>query len=233
MKTNIVMIARDRPKLTLQTIRTMAQGLREANLTIVDDGSEISLSDLVQAPEGMQILRLARPSGIVGLLKNHGIWFSGDYWGAGDYLYLSDNDVAFTPGWLEHMIGAMRAFPQFRVLGGYRHPYHGVNATHRALHSDCATGKKTQYVVEETDAVAGYSMLMHWTTWAEFGPFDAHAKGVCQSEDYAFCRKVVETGFKVGYISPAVIHNCGLTNTEGKPAIGAEHFPRIPGLIYE
>ena len=29
------------------------------------------------------------------------------------------------------------------------------------------------------------------------------------------------------------IANCGITNSEGKPAIGSEQFPRVKGLIYE
>ena len=78
--------------------------------------------------------------------------------------------------------------------------------------------------LEETDAVAGYSMLMSWETWHKYGPYDQHAKGVGQSEDFAICQKVVKDGGRVGYVSPPVLTVCGLTNTLGEKVPGYEEL---------
>ncbi len=95
---------------------------------------------------------------------------------------------------------------------------------------------------EITDAVAGYSMLMRWECFDLYGPFEQEAKGIGQSEDYAFCQKVIRgpeaTFFEscrnlVGYIHPPVLAHCGITNSNGEPATGADQFERVEGYIYE
>lgn len=214
--TNIVMLTKDRQRLTGQAIQTLYQHTAHFTLTVVDDGSRTSPWSAEN--RGALIVSFGAPIQIVGWLKNTGIQASERYFGRGDWLYLSDNDVAFTPGWLEKMQYTCRTYMPL-VLGGYQHPFHGTNFDLHKFH--------------KTDAVAGYSMLMRWSTWDKYGPFDAHAKGVCQSEDFAFCQKITKAGGDVGYIHPPVLAMCGVTNTEGKPAIGHEHFPRIEGLIYE
>jgi GT2 family glycosyltransferase len=139
--------------------------------------------------------------------------------GHSDWLCFLDNDVAVFEGWLSKAASLLDSEAIPMLLGGQRHPYHGV--THRL------------YGVEEVDAVAGYSMFMSWDTWDRFGPFDANAKGIGQSEDWAFSQRVKKGGGIVGYIHPPVLAHCGLTNTDSKPATGHEAFERFPGLIYE
>jgi len=227
--TNIVMLARDRPRLTEQALRTLYMNTHESmfSLAIVDDGSQIETQRIIQQygrKDNCEVVSFLKPIGIVGFLRNVGIAASERFFGREECLYLSDNDVAYLPGWLDSLRACLADcnFPTLKVIGGYHHPFHGV--------------KETFGRIGITDAVAGYSQLMTWYTWDDFGPFDQHCKGVCQSEDFAFCQKIVNTpllGYKVGYIDPPVIVNCGITNSEGKPAIGAEHFPRIKGLIYE
>jgi hypothetical protein len=61
---------------------------------------------------------------------------------------------------------------------------------------------------------------MRWKTWDDFKPFDAHAPGIGQSEDFAFCRKIVECGYLVGSVYPRCILNCGLLDSYGHPCVG-------------
>jgi hypothetical protein len=51
---------------------------------------------------------------------------------------------------------------------------------------------------------------------------DAHAKGVGQSEDWAFCQKIIKDGGRVGSVYPRVVFNCGITNSYGQPSPGAD-----------
>lgn len=239
---NIVMLARDRLRLTEQTLRTLYENTPQDqfNLTIVDDGSDADTYDVISRctfdnQQNCRAVYFESSIQIVGFLRNTGAAASERYFGRGDFLCFIDNDIAFLPGWLDKITKAKELITingekGFALLGGYRHPFHGVNQTfflegefHGALNLR----------VEETDAVAGYMHFMRWATWDLYGPYDQHAKGVCQSEDWAFCRKIIEQRGHVGYVHPPVIANCGLTNSEGKPAIGHEAFWRVPGLIYE
>lgn len=224
MKVNICMIAKDRQRLTRQAIESLTVNTPSNlyNLTLIDDGSQPEAPQFI-SPNKVTI-RLSQSKGIVGFARNLSIGMSEAYWGRGDFLYLSDNDLFFQPGWLEKMIEAFEACEShglLRVLGGVRHPFHGINRLAGVV------------PIVTTDAVAGYSMLMRWETWYKYGPFDAHAQGVCQSEDFAFCQKIIKDGGYVGYMEPGVLVNCGLTNSEGKPAVGSEAFPRVEGIVQE
>jgi glycosyltransferase involved in cell wall biosynthesis len=229
--TNIVMICKDRPRLTEQTLRTLYDTVmsNQFNLTIMDDFSGPETFKVIERYGTRSNSVYATPSdhaiNCVGALKNAGASVSEQAFGRGDWLCFIDNDIAFFDGWLNKM--SLSAYtetidggPIHSIIGGYRHPYHAVNS-------------RIGNVFEFTDAVAGYMHFMSWSTWGKFGPYDANAKGVCQSEDFAICQRVSAAGGIVGYVHPPVIANCGLTNTEGKHAIGSELFPRIPGLIYE
>lgn len=227
--TNIILLVKDRPRLTEQTLRTLCMHTDRAayNVTVVDDGSWPETSKIISRYEGysnLQIVTFLHSVGIVGFLKNVGVWASERFFGRGDWLCTIDNDIAFTPGWLDKMEHTLkfrdRVGQPLKLLGGYQHPFHKTNVKWSG--------------VNLTDAVAGYMHFMRWSTWDSFGPYDQHAKGVCQSEDFAFCQKIThDQESYVGYINPPVIHNCGITNSEGKPAVGADLFPRIPGLVYE
>lgn len=233
--TNIVLLVRDRPRLTEQCLRTLYECTEPGsfNLTVLDDGSRPETARIIDSYQSqklnMETVRFILPVGIVGFLRNVGAGASERFFGRGEFLYFSDNDVAFLPGWLPAMQNRMKlvqvSYQRMDlcfVAGGYQHPYHATNTDLQCFH--------------ETDAVAGYSHLMTWDTWDGFGPYESHAKGVCQSEDHAFCQKVSNAAggrTVVGYVHPPVILNCGITNSEGKPAIGSEAFEHREGYIYE
>lgn len=226
--TNVCLLVKNRPRLTEQTLLSLYANTPhdQFNLTIVNDGSDTKTVTVLASYVARSNCRIISVSsiGIVGFLRNVGASASERYFGRGEWLCFIDNDIAFMPNWLQKMIYTMRysaanQIANVVVLGGYRHPFHGVNYESQ--------------VWQETDAVAGYMHFMRWETWDKYGPYDQHAKGVCQSEDFAFCQKIIKDGGRVGYIHPPVIANCGITNSEGKPAVGSEQFPRIPGLIYE
>ncbi len=223
--TNIVMLVKDRPRLTHQALSSLAQktDAKDYTITVIDDGSDVPLEEQgwVQRffPNNGTILRISPSQHITGKARNLGIWWSEKYWGRGDWLALFDNDIYLKPQWLPQLIATLQGYPDVKLIGGCRHEYHGVNEQRQGF--------------EETDAVAGNSHFMAWDTWDSFGPLDGHAAGTGQSEDHAFSRRIVESGSKVGYVWPPCLSVCGITNTEGKPATGWETFKREPGLVYE
>ena len=223
--TNVIMLVRDRPRLTDQALESIYNHSVPGHytLTIVDDGSLPVTRKLLVDRTNTVVCHFSRSIGILGFLRNIGTQVSEKVFGRGNWLCFLDNDVAVFEHWLANMI-EIASCPGAHLLGGQRHPYHKPNQ--RLVY---ATGR----CVEETDAVAGYSMFMSWDTWDRFGPFDANAKGIGQSEDWAFSQRVKKGGGIVGYIHPPVLAHCGLTNTDSKPATGHEAFERFPGLIYE
>ena len=234
--TNIVMIAKGRPRLTTQALNSIYEKEHDAySLVIVDDGSSAPWNPFT--PDSLEVqlprftmsyraifLRLSRSKGIVGLARNIGASVSEQYWGRGDFLCFLDNDVAITnPHWLELLACSLELNQKVKILGGCQHPYHGTNQSLDAYGAS----------VHVTDAVAGYSLFMRWETWDKYGPFPANQPGIGASEDFALCRRVVDDGGLVGYINPPVLAHCGITNTDGKPATGADQFKRVEGLLYE
>ncbi len=229
---NIVLIARNRHRLTEQAIRSVLAdtvGL-EFSLTVIDDDSEpeIEIMDDWWKDSrwcvGVSVESYRDAKHNLGALKNFGVESSRDSFGlrSDELLCILDNDVYAFLNWAGHLQGALRFGYPFgvRLVGGARHPYHGVN--------------KRLGSVEITDAVAGYCHFMRWRDWEQFGPYpETGGAGTGQSEDHALCRRIVDAGFKVGYVDPPVIAHCGLTNTDGRPAIGAERIKQVPGVIYE
>ncbi len=223
-----------RPRLLEQTLRTLYKNTPadQYNLTMICDGTPefIYRAENTAPPVIGSMLLIEPPCYVTGRLKNLGAYWSEKQFGRGEWLCFIDDDIAVQPGWLEKMISVISGAPQVRILGGNRHPYHGANGIIGFV------GTLHQFLkgpyIEITDAVAGYSMLMRWETFDKYGPFDAHAKGIAQSEDYAFARRIVDDGGKVGYIHPPVLYHTGVTNSSGQPATGAEKIERVPGILY-
>lgn len=150
-----------------------------------------------------------------GIARNTVIRWSEKIYGRGDYLYLSDDDVYFHPGWDSILPQAYDVAwgLGFRVLGAYNHPFH---------HPISTTPLWSNWYVREVQALALQSMLMSWEVWDEYGPFNATVPGeVCNGEDVNFCHKIQAAGYRVGVINPPVVANCGITNSFGKPIPGA------------
>lgn len=247
---NIVMLVKNRKELTEQTLKSLTSNTDPSayNLTIVDDGSDRWTGDAIDgfarakwAVDNIAYLRIVKSKGIVGLVRNIGADFAQRYWGRGDWLLFLDNDVYLHPGWLEKMLIAASQ-KNFKILGGCQHPFHQprrdegvVIALEKVEVNDPVYWGAQAIAIHSVDAVAGYSMLMSWETWDKYGPFDQHAKGVGQSEDFAICQKVIKDGYRVGYVSPPVLTVTGLTNTLGEKVPGWEQLKAMvpEGVVAE
>lgn len=150
-------------------------------------------------------------------LKNLGVAWSEQRFGRGDWLYLSDSDVWFADGWLKKllMVGEAARLTTFKLFGGQIHPFHGP------IHFPVDQGANGRSGWSQHSVLDGPSWLMRWKTWDEFGPFDrTTAPGVCQSEEYPFCQRLLADGRCIGVIQPHVIVHTGLTHLNGSDAPG-------------
>ena len=228
------MLAKDRLGLTMQALSTLYEHTdpETFNLTIVDDESR-AVSEgylaLMAAKSNCTVLRNVKSKKITGQVRNLAVYWAERYWGRGDFLYLSDNDVYFTKDWLVKLAGLFRQAEKsgFKLLGACNHPFLGSTGCEPVVAGN------EGFILHAHDAVAGVSQLMRWFTWDKYGPLDAHAVGVGQSEDWAFCQKIVQDGFKVGSIAPFLVWDCAATNSYGEPATGAGVIPRLAGALVE
>ncbi len=228
--TNFTMLCRDRPTLTAQALLSLTAQTKDMTVTILDDRSLPTTANMLKCWEehdGVHVVRNEQAMG-TGELRNAVIKASEERWGRGVYLYLSDNDVAFRPRWLQTLIRLYdMVYPEFAILGAYNHPFH--QPISRFYSPDA-------YAIHEVWALATQSMLMRWEVWDEFGPFcQTPVDKVCQSEDVDFSNRIRAAGRKVGTVSPPLITATGITNTFGEKIPGwAAVLAEVPrGVIAE
>lgn len=224
---NVVMVARDRHKLTTQALASLMLHTKDFNVTLFDDGSDPPLT--WSESDYLTIFRSDNTDTdhVLGAVKNLAVKCAQAHYGRGDWLYLSDNDVYFTRDWFEILVNAYEKMKgkRFLVLGGQNHPYHMPISEH-------TIGERCK--VFEYGALAGTSMLMKWSTWDKFGPFlTTSAPGVCQGEDHAFSQVIREAGGRVGAVYPHVVLDTGLTQTGGTMSPGWDIKERRVGVLYE
>ncbi len=230
--TNFTLLARDRFVLTKQALDSLTQaGTEGMTITILDDRSDQPTRDLL---ETYGALRNIKPIG-TGQARNIVIAASEQYYGRGDYLYLSDNDVYFQPLWLPAMVRVYEFAERygFKVIGAYNHPFHHPVFTLPVQHP--LLGGQL-LLIHEVNALATQSMLMRWEVWDKYGPFcQTPVDKVCQSEDVDFTNKIRADGGKLGVVSPALVVNCGITNSFGEHIPGWEMVKRQApaGVIVE
>lgn len=208
MTVDVTMLTYGRPALTEQALKTL------------EDNTPADLYHLYT---------LSEESG-AGIARNHllqGIPREQ----RGDLLAILDNDVFLTPHWLEVMLEAweVASSNSFDIIGGFCHPYNAAPLHTIPVYS---THLNRTVEIREVVALATQSWLLRWETYDTYGPF-REAPGINQSEDVHFCNLVRANGKKVGYVWPHVVLPSGLTDTYGKPAVGAELLTPQDGVVME
>lgn len=255
--TSITMLVHDRPRLTEQALRSLYENTdpKIFTLTVVDDAStDFRTTRLLERyaadHRNMALITLKTSKGITGQARNLAVYWSEKYFGAGDWLYLSDNDVYFLPpdpafgkmSWLDRITTMASGSEDvgFRLWGGQIHPYHQPI-------------KQMAVDMTEHSMLDGPSWLMRWDTWHKYGPLECHTPGVCQGEDVTFCQRLTapgnggsyrdaerhngmtQGGGRIGVISPHVVAHTGIRQSNGNLAPGADVRLQqaILGIIYE
>jgi GT2 family glycosyltransferase len=235
MLTNITMLVHNRPALTRQALDSLYRSTKADSiyLTVLDDASDPEMREVLENECKYFPRHTIVPNDVsrgTGAARNQVITAAME-WGCGDYLYLSDNDVCFTPHWLEALIEAYeyaRAELGFVALGAYNHPY---NQPHRKW-PFYSTHLGRVIEIGQNHALALQSWLWRWEDWERFGPFDQTPPGrVRMSEDFAVSQKIAAAGYKVGSIYPPLIYNTGVTDSFSEPIPGAELIERPEGVL--
>ncbi len=231
--TNIIMLCRDRLRLTEQALATLVANTsrEEYTLTLVDDGSQDFRAQRLlrvwaETHANCALVRIEKSAHVLARAKNLGAFWSEQTFGRGEWLYLSDSDVAFTRDWLKLLsITAENSEKDgFMLWGGQVHPFH------QAIPEDDSRCGMTEHVMLD-----GPSWLMRWSTWDKVGPLRGNAPGTCQGEDVDWCQRLTQIGGRIGVVRPHVVAHTGLTNTAGADAPGRKEREagRIAGILYE
>jgi len=215
MLVNITMLTFGRPRLLEQALRTLKENTNPNlySLSTFDDGARLGTGKARN-----EVIKLAERGG------------------RGDYLYLSDLDVAFFPKWLPALVECYEyAREQHNViaLGAYNHPYNGPFEKHPFYSTHLGCTLEIGFVY----ALATQSWLWRWEDWLKYGPFPATAPGhVCQSEDWVMSQRIRNDGKQVASVYPPLICSTGITNSFGEHIPGYEIValePHPEGVIVE
>jgi GT2 family glycosyltransferase len=207
---SIIVLVRNRPELTRQTLssldKTLSDTTVEHEVIIVDNDSDQPTKRMLGLFPQFHHITSDKNLG-VGAGKNLGIIEA-----RGDYLYISDNDIYFYPGWLDTILKAHRLYPEFKLIGAFRHPFHGIQQT--VYRNDLA--------IEQSDQQVGSSWFLSKQTWTDFGPLEENLE--VGADDVKMCDKVTAAGHFVGSVTPHKVFHCGATNTDGRWSPGGESW---------
>jgi hypothetical protein len=212
----------NRIRLLEQTLNSLFKNTELSNinsLTVVNDNSFYDISGITKySPVDVNLINLSKTSG-VGKSKNIGVEFS-KYMHNGKYLYLLDGDVYFTDKWDIKMIEIYEKYKdEFKIIAGGIHPYlqNRIGEDNLDLTSH--------------DALSGWSWLLDYDTWDKFGKLADNSIGTGKSEDWEYCQRIRNAGYKVGCLKNQVIAHCGITNTEGEKIPGYDESVRLAKSI--
>jgi len=214
--TNVTMLVFGRPRLVEQALRTLKEN----------------------TPADAYTLTAFNDSGFMGTgrARNRVIELAEKDHDRGDYLYLSDGDVAFTPGWLNSLVAAYEFAKHQRLsvgaIGGYCHPYH--HPIERIPFVCCGIGWGYVGEIGITLALPTQSMLMSWDAWDRYKPFVETPVGrVNCSEDFEFTQRMAKDGLRVAALYPPVVLNTARHDSFGNLAVGHELVKDIDGILIE
>ena len=227
--TSIVLVTKNRHRLLEQALDSLYAGTPQDqfSLTLVDyDSDDFRVHTILSRyaqKANCALIHLDRFVTSWAHTRNIGVDASSELFGESNYLYLSDNDVYFTPGWLEKLtcLSSKTTLYGFSLWGGQVHPFHHP------------TTKFEGY--NEYASLDGPSWLLEWPIWETYGPLTGDKLGACKGADVDFCARLTNHGHRIAVIDPQVVIHTGLTNTDGEnsPGYDIRVKAKVPGVIYE
>jgi GT2 family glycosyltransferase len=209
-KTAIILITKNRLKLLKQTVTTLTLNTPSElyDLIIIDDGSE---------PDCIGYLSGLKAGGACSdlVLTNFGSPSKCRNIGAEiarkkgyKYLYHTDNDMYFLPGWLEICKEVLKLTERVKIVGAYCHPFMQKN-------------KDFEFnTLQTVDAVSGNSWFISTEDYFSYGLHETD--GIMASEDWEMCQRIRKNGFFVVRLNPHKVLHCGLTNSRGEASVGSD-----------
>jgi glycosyltransferase involved in cell wall biosynthesis len=210
MKTAIILITKNRQKLLTQTMKSLFQNTPRAlfDLIVVDDGSD-DISYLLECNRAGMISDLVLTNfGSPSRCRNIGAEIARKK--GYEFLYHTDNDMYFLPGWLKEC-HRIKKNSWITIVGAYCHPFMQKN-------NDNYTYKMEGF--ETVDAVSGNSWFISTEDYFKYGLHETD--GIMASEDWEMCQRIRKDGNFVVRLTPHKVLHCGITNSRNEPSVGAD-----------
>ena len=213
-KTAIILITKNRLKLLQQTVISLLQNTPKElyDLIVVDDGSnseEISYLEGLHAGGTVSDLVLTN-FGSPSRSRNIGAEIARKE--GYKFLYHTDNDMYFLPGWLEECHRIKKCYEKIVIVGPYCHPFLQKNND-----ADFYLESEKLHTV---DAVSGNSWFISTEDYFKYGLLET--EGIMASEDWEMCQRIRKDGNFVVRLVPHKVLHCGITNSRGEPSVGAD-----------
>jgi glycosyltransferase involved in cell wall biosynthesis len=218
-KTAIILITKNRQKLLKQTIRSLFANTPRASfdLIVVDDGSD-DVSYLLECNQAGMISDLVLTNfGSPSRCRNIGAEIARKK--GYEFLYHTDNDMYFLPGWLEECHTIKNDNNIIKIIGAYCHPFMQKNADESMLDDHFIKGV-TFSEFETVDAVSGNSWFISTEDYFKYGLHETD--GIMASEDWEMCQRIRKDGNFVVRLTPHKVLHCGITNSRGEASVGAD-----------
>ena len=176
---------------------------------LVDNGSTDNTADLLNDVDGKAGYRVIRNGENLGFSRGNNV---GAQIARGDYVLFLNNDTVPHTGWLDAMVaelddatvgivGAKLLYPD---TGKIQHAgLELVNGVPDHVHRHAAADAPEVNVARDLDMVTGACLLIRKGLFDQLGGFDeAYVNGV---EDVDLCLRVRDLGYRVRYVSDAVV----------------------------
>jgi len=209
-KTAIILITKDREALFAQTVFSLVKNTPKElyDLIVVDDGSEDIIGLMKLKEEGVISDLVLTNFGSPSKCRNVGAELARKK--GYEYLYHTDNDMYFLPGWLEECHKVLnKSF--ITIVGAYCHPFMQKNSDNYIYAMEG---------FETVDAVSGNSWFISTEDYFDFGLKET--MGIMASEDWEMCQRIRNNEKFVVRLTPHMVLHCGVTNSRGEASVGAD-----------
>jgi GT2 family glycosyltransferase len=214
-RVSIIVLTFNQYKLTKQFIESLKKHTpEEYELIFVDNGSKDKTKEYLDEFRANNTnVKLIFNNSNLGFAKanNQGIRVA-----TGEYVILLNNDVILTDNWLERMIACAQSSPQIGVVGPSTNNATGQQVINYKIGLNESEIQKFAYLHAMKEAgnwfevhrVIGFCMLIKKEVIDKIGMLDERF-GPGGFEDYDFCLRVKQAGYKIMVASDIYIYHIG------------------------
>ncbi|MHB9155197.1 MAG: glycosyltransferase family 2 protein [Endomicrobiales bacterium] len=214
-KVSIIILTFNQLDMTRQCIESLEKHTKcDYEIIIVDNGSSDGtreyLNALLPAKSGLRLIFNDKNLGF-SKANNQGIRIA-----EGDYFLLLNNDVILTAGWLERLLACAESDPAVGVAGPCTNHAVGQQVVNAKLELDdpaiqkfaCMQLMKNAGNWFETHRIIGFCLLARREVIEKIGMLDERF-GPGGFEDYDFCLRVKQAGYKIMIAGDVFVYHIG------------------------
>ena len=222
--TSIIMLSKDCLDYTKKCLDSLAQYTRNFELIVIDNGSNEETLTYLKNLKRFKEYKLVLNN------KNVGVpyaWDQGVKLAKYDYIAIINNDVVFTPDWLNQLQRCFNDNPLCSVASPTTSFSNGIQCdwsiapkrfewTQKDM-NNYARSLKFEYIETE---IYGFAFLTHKKVIDKIGVFDYKRYGMGSCEEKDFNWRSRQVGFKTYWVKHCYIHHYGhMTYEEGNIGI--------------